>query len=427
MSILATRLLFFVLEQTGTAAFVIGGATVHSVLRLPINRPMAPLRGQALRRLQQSLRDTKVIVVDEVSMMGRRMWCQMNQRLQQASGNSSVPFGGYCVVFIGDYNQLPPVGDKPIYVTSDIEDQSGYHLFNAINDVIILEESQRQAGTDEIQIRFKRLLQHCEEGTVDVEDWNLLRTRFIGTASDSTDLQWDEAPHLSFDNKSVQEFNMEKLQSLQKPIARLNAEHNCAAARRSDSQDANGLHATLFLCEGADVMLTSNLWTAAGLHNGAKGKVVDFVYTTPEGPRSGSLPESVVVHFPHLQDNVDAFLPGLPKTVSIPTTQAEWSDTAGKVLTRRQFPLMLSWAFTIHKSQGKTLDRAVIDLGNSERCSGMTLVALSRVRRLSDLLLKPFTCERLQKVNGSSGLSELRQAMDQLRQKNKQDDTELVE
>ena len=268
------------LGTTGTAAFGIGGATVHSVLRLPVNRRMAPLQGGALRSLQDGLRDTKVLIVDEVSMMGQKMWCQMNQRLQQASGNASEPFGGYCVVFVGDYNQLPPVGDKPVYISSgDGGDQSAYILFDDIQDVVILEESHRQAGTDPVQVHFKQLLQHCQEGSVNEEDWNLLRNRFIGTAFDSNDPQWDEEAFLSFDNNSVHEYNMEKLRSLRKPIARLNAEHNYAEARRKDSQEANGLHATLFLCEDADVMLTSNLWTAAGLHNGAKGKVVDFVYT----------------------------------------------------------------------------------------------------------------------------------------------------
>ena len=409
------------LGTTGTAAFVIGGATVHSVLRLPVNRRFSPLTGRALQGLQDALTDTKVIVVDEVSMMGKKMWVQMDQRLRQASGKP-MPFGDYCVLFIGDYNQLPPVGDKPVYVSSG-GDQSAYLLFDAIEDVVILEESQRQAGTDDIQVRFKQLLKHCEDGAVDIDDWNLLRTRFVGTASDSTDPQWDQAPHLFFDNKSAHEFNMARLQSLQKPIARLDAVHNKPEAKRKDSQEASGLHATLFLCEGADVMLTSNLWTAAGLHNGAKGKVVDFVYTTPEGPRSKELPESVVVYFPHLDENVDAFLPGQPKTVSIPTIQAEWNNgttgTASGVYTRKQFPLMLSWAFTIHKSQGKTLDHAVVDLGSSEKCNGMTLVALSRVRHLNNLLLKPFTFERLQKVNKSSGLADLRSAMERLQQKNK--------
>ena len=56
---------------------------------------------------------------------------------------------------------------------------------------------------------------------------------------------------------------------------------------------------------------------------------------------------------------------------------------------------MLSWAYTIHKSQDKTLDKVIIDLGTTEKCSGMTLVGLSRVRKLRHLSLRPFSYERL--------------------------------
>ena len=58
--------------------------------------------------------------------------------------------------------------------------------------------------------------------------------------------------------------------------------------------------------------------------------------------------------------------------------------------------IIVSWAYTIHKSQGKALDEVVIDLGTTEKCSGMTLVGLSRVRKLRHLLLRPFSYERLQ-------------------------------
>jgi len=64
---------------------------------------------------------------------------------------------------------------------------------------------------------------------------------------------------------------------------------------------------------------------------------------------------------------------------------------------------MLAWAYTIHKSQGKTLSKVVIDLGNSEKCCGMT-VALSRVRRLEYLSLHPFSFEGLKRINYSRNL-----------------------
>ena len=71
------------------------------------------------------------------------------------------------------------------------------------------------------------------------------------------------------------------------------------------------------------------------------------------------------------------------------------------------FPMNLSWAFTIHKIQGKTLEHIVIDLGEGDKFSGLMLVALPKVRIFKHLLLKPLTSERLCKVNNSSGLVDI--------------------
>jgi ATP-dependent DNA helicase PIF1 len=82
------------------------------------------------------------------------------------------------------------------------------------------------------------------------------------------------------------------------------------------------------------------------------------------------------------------------------TTRWERGD---KVLTRTQFPLRLAWAITVHKSQGLTLDKAVIDLGDVDFSPGISFVAMSRVKKLSGLLFKtPFQINRLQKPRGSS-------------------------
>ena len=79
-----------------------------------------------------------------------------------------------------------------------------------------------------------------------------------------------------------------------------------------------------------------------------------------------------------------------------------------------QLPLIISWAYTIHKSQRKTLDLEIIDLGKSEKCSDMTLVALSCVRKLSHFLLRPISFERFQKGNKSKILPIIRDAYAEL-------------
>ena len=177
--------------------------------------------------------------------------------------------------------------------------------------------------------------------------------------------------------------------------------------------------AQLYLAVGAEVMLTSNLWTEVGLHNRAKGKVVDIVYKHATGPRVNNgktLPEAIVVQFNELADEVEPFFEGEEKTVAIPVSSFEWGHGA-KTFIRKQFPLVLSWAFTIHKSQGKTLKKAVIDIDTSEKCFGMTLVALSRVCELDDILLKSVSLERLQKINRSSRLQVIKSALEDLTNK----------
>ena len=136
------------------------------------------------------------------------------------------------------------------------------------------------------------------------------------------------------------------------------------------------------------MILTSNVSVEVVLNNGARVKVVDFVYKDLSGPKSGALHEAAVVQFWALDERVATFIPGLPNTVAIPTIKYKWL-TNGKTLILRKFLLMIYWAYTIQKSQGNTLDIAIIYLGKSEKCSGMTLVALSRVNKLSHLLLRP--------------------------------------
>ena len=154
-------------------------------------------------------------------------------------------------------------------------------------------------------------------------------------------------------------------------------------------------------------MLTSSSWVDFGLHNGAKGKVVDFVYKHADGPQINNgkaLIEGVVVQFHSKGEGVEPFIEGVPNTVAIEFFSAEWKIRT-KYSICKQFPLVLLWTFTIHKAQDKNLDLATIDIDKSERCCGMTLVALSRVHKLEHFLLKPFTLEQLQKITRSNSLA----------------------
>ena len=102
------------------------------------------------------------------------------------------------MIFVDDFQQLLPVGDAPIYEAGS----DGHLLVCAIEHVIVLKTSHRQEGNDQNQLAFQTVLKHCQEGQLDVNDWDVLKKRFIQTAPDSIDPLWDSAPHLYYDNQS---------------------------------------------------------------------------------------------------------------------------------------------------------------------------------------------------------------------------------
>ena len=101
---------------------------------------------------------------------------------------------------------------------------------------------------------------------------------------------------------------MSRLQTLESPFAKLHSRHKYSEAKKKYSQEANGLHSCLYLAKGDDVRLTSNLWTPVGFHNGARRKVIYFVYMNSDGPRYQNFPEAVVVQFSHFEPDMPDFL-----------------------------------------------------------------------------------------------------------------------
>src|SRR5581483_2048114 len=106
-----------VLAPTGVAAFNIHGTTIHSALSIPTNSTNFNIGGEQLKKLQKRLQDIKYIIIDEKSMVGRKMLALIDMRLCQAFPEQQDQlFGGRSVILIGDFGQLPPVFDDPMYV-----------------------------------------------------------------------------------------------------------------------------------------------------------------------------------------------------------------------------------------------------------------------------------------------------------------------
>ena len=160
-----------------------------------------------------------------------------------------------------------------------------------------------------------------------------------------------------------------------------------------------GLVPTLYLARNASVMLTINLWPGVGLCNRATGKVLDIIYAENDSPPSS--PISVIVQFDNYKG--PSFVDTLPNIVPIcPITITP--DTFSGFHGRLQIPLKLSWAITVHKSQGLTLPKAWINLGTSEKTAGITSVAISRIRTLDSCIIESMTFDWLKNIKDSSQL-----------------------
>ena len=242
---------------TGLAGYNIEGCTLHSALQLPVrNHNNNDLQGTALQRLQLRFSGKQYLITDEMSMLGQRTLAWVDKRLRQATGKLNEPLGGISVMLLGDFAQLPPVGDKAIYASpsqsSSLLTQHGHSIYGLFETVVMPSENIRQAGNNPESEQFRAILLRLRDGQSTQDDWMTLcqRTPQHVNMSDFTD-----APRLYFDKLSVAKYNFEKLKNLGSQIARISALHSGRNAKNATSDDAGGLDAVIFLARGAAVML----------------------------------------------------------------------------------------------------------------------------------------------------------------------------
>ena len=389
-----------VAAPTGVAAFNIEGHTLHSLLSLPVKGDYKDLEGERLHQLQQSLAGIDYLIIDEMSMVGRKIFGQVNKRLRQAFPHrADTLFGGCSCLLFGDFGQLPPVMDLPLYSTvsrSALSDlgSTAYQLFD---HAVVLKQVMRQSGQTPAQVLFRQILLRLRDARLTYDDWQQLMkqtpARLLNLAPFTTAL------HLHPTIEAVVEHNVSRLHASGQPIATIKAIHTGPNASKASSEDAGGLEPIICLAHGARVMLTANLWVDMGLVNGAMGTVVAICYSN--GGTPPHLPVAVMVRFDSYQG------PTLPdSTVPIAPLRRTWS-VSGASCSRLQLPLKLAWAVTIHKAQGLTLDRVVINVGKKEFSTGLTFVACSRVRHMEDLLFDPpFPFQRVANLSKSQRLQE---------------------
>ena len=348
---------------TGVAALNVGGQTIHSLFRLPIG-VIADHELEQSDQLRKLLNSIETLVIDEVSMVNSDLLDAIDRSLRQARQRKNEPFGGVQVVLFGDPYQLAPVPGDPDERAYFEDRYRSMWFFDALvweeTDLTIYELTSihRQHEGE-----FKFMLNAVRHNGVTAEIAERLNT--VGARQAPS----DGIITLATTNSAVTRINATELARLSGKVLTAKAEISGEFGGRAYPADD-----ALDLKVGAQVMFLRNDTQEGGTQrwvNGSVGtvtKIASTVWVEIDG-RDHEVKPAVWEKFKY---SYSARTKALRKDVVAEFTQ---------------FPLRLAWAVTIHKSQGKTYDRAIIDLGSRSFAPGQTYVALSRISSLDGLYL----------------------------------------
>nr|OQO27419.1 hypothetical protein B0A51_07870 [Rachicladosporium sp. CCFEE 5018] len=395
------------MAPTGIAANNINGKTIHAALRLPVaarRTAYQALGGPQLKQMLAEFRDVHYLIIDEKSMISVEQLLYIERRCRQATGKD-LPFGGLNVFMFGDFWQLAPVSGRALYMIPveqndwSGDDLAGRLVWLGFKSHVRLTTVKRQAGAD---VLFLNALNGLREGTVSVADWETLVGRAATQLPRAVQEDFKDAVHVLPKRPQVNERNAIAMSEMRQPGMLIHAKHTggeLAKAQKSDA--AGGLHAHLPVCLGARVMVTSNLWTEKKVVNSSMGVLRDVVWL--EDGDVGGTPFCLFVELDEYDGESydgydgpgdhDKIVPIFARTQNFTRNNTECSRT--------QFPLTVAFAITVHKSQGMTLDRAVLNIAEEDFASGLTYVAVSRVKTLDGLMFEqPFDLERFRMRKG---------------------------
>jgi Helitron helicase-like domain at N-terminus/PIF1-like helicase len=430
---------------TGTAAQLIGGYTIHALIMLGTKSGKNRLDFKELRVLWKFVR---YLIIDEVSMVSGYLLSQISNRIRQAKGEDingvNLPFGGVNIIFIGDFGQLRPVLELPLYSyklvhnptftqcrnVAGVSALDGAFLWRQVRVVVKLEKNQRQGGDSAyahilarlrtgncMQILPNKHLKFHRDALK--RDIDVLRSRELSRlAEDEPDsLQnFNNAPIIVGNRRIRDAINARFISYYAKKARRqvdLYYSKDCISKRpvtaalqeklwklsSSASEDVFG-RIPLFI--GMKVMVTSNLAFSRRVVNGAEGTVEGIVYDIDSnGRRYVSVVYVRILGagtiFNDLGEDVVPIFPE-SKAISFKYIGRD-GKRFRKYVSRLQVPLIPAYCYTDYKSQGRSLDYAIVDIRSARSLQGV-YVMLSRVKRLKGLaILRWFPsskiCQRL--------------------------------
>lgn len=342
---------FAVTASTGIAALNVSGKTLHSFAGLRNDNKLTDDDVQEILGNSNTYRrytSTDILIIDEISMVSAQLFENID-RLAKLARRSDKPFGGMKVVAVGDFYQLPPINGEYCF-TSNAWKNAGFSFCN------LTEQHRTNDGV------FIDILTGIRKGVLTSEQREYIRARYVEDVS-----TLEGVIRLDTHNIKVDEINQIKLSRLT-ATPRTYRMTSDGQETYVESLKKNCLSPDLLILKvGARVIFTRNdieeRWV-----NGTQGEVI-------------AMNEGVAT--------VKLYSNG----VEVEVEPVKWEHCNGYGKSRQilasisQLPLRLAWAITVHKSQGMTLDKAIIDV-TRVFATGQAYVAISRVRSLDGVYLQ---------------------------------------
>jgi ATP-dependent DNA helicase PIF1 len=364
-----TRKKVAVLAPTGVAALNVKGQTIHSFFRFKPNITLNSIRRIRLSDENKNLyRNLDAIVIDEVSMVRADLLDCVDRFLRLHGPAPGEPFGGIQMIFIGDLYQLPPVitslekeSFNSLYKTPYF--YSAFVFQSPNMEFLELEKIYRQHDQD-----FIDLLNAIRNKSVNDDHLYTLNQRYLPEFEPPAK---DFYIYLTTTNDLAATINLRQLSRLKGPLYTFTGQ-----IEGDFGKEYLPTATELQVKVGSQIMM---------LNNDSEGRWVNGTIGEIIGVNTDEKGETSITAVLSDGETVEI----TPFTWEIFKFEVDGSELRSEVIgTFTQYPLMLAWAITIHKSQGKTFDKVIIDIGRGTFAHGQMYVALSRCTTLEGIILK---------------------------------------
>ncbi|MEK7521703.1 MAG: AAA family ATPase [Patescibacteria group bacterium] len=358
-----------VLAPTGVAALNVQGQTIHSFFRFKPNITLQNVKRLYKKDNSKNLyQKIDTIIIDEISMV-RSDLLDCVDKFLRLNRNSDIPFGGVQIIFIGDLYQLPPVvtGSEREIFKNHYSSQYFFDakVFEKLNlEFVELEKVYRQKDD-----AFIGLLNTVRNNSATEQHLSEINKRynphFVANPESFT-------IHLTTTNDLADTINKQQLSLLKQ-------KQHTYHGRTTGSFEKNSLptEVELSVKVGAQVMMLNNDNQSRWV-NGTIGRIVDIEKKDQED----------IIQVQTRDGKVRGVAPFTWELFNFSFDEKKNSLVSETVGTFTQYPLKLAWAVTIHKSQGKTFDNVVVDIGKGTFVHGQLYVALSRCTSFEGIILK---------------------------------------